>query len=108
MTNVISLRAKAVKKVTRPDLIGDLPFVAKRAEQKEDEFPRCFWVVKGTGDWEADCKLGTVLGLMCLKVMREDRFTPLLGWIAHDQKRAGQFDGVQAGFWDAIAAAAIR
>jgi hypothetical protein len=48
--------------------VSDLSFVAPRdgktlAKASGDQWPRCFWNVAGTGDYNQDCKIGEQLAL---------------------------------------------
>lgn len=69
---------------------------------------RSLWVVKRTGDYGFDCCLGAELARLTLRVMREQRHSPLLGQIVADMLHGGQFGGVEVGFLHTFAEAAMR
>ena len=63
--------------------------------------PRCFWNVKPTGDYTADCEKGHELALEAVAFIRQDRSglsTHLLGWIVGDMPRGKEMTDIEVGF----------
>jgi hypothetical protein len=93
-----------------PD-IGRLSFVATRdgkalPKPKRDQFPRCFWHVKPSGDYAADCATGRKLALEYLSFAEENTggCPPSLPWIVRDMPRA--LTGIEVGFLTMVSYAA--
>jgi hypothetical protein len=60
--------------------------------------PRNFWVVKDTGDWSVDNRLGEILASTLLEAMRASGDPNLLGNCVADTIEHGHFGGVECGF----------
>lgn len=56
-----------------------------------------------TGDFIADCGLGTLFAQQFVTWMRTTNEPFRLGWLAKEMVEAGRFEGVEVGFWRAIA-----
>ena len=88
--------------------IDSLPFVGPRPHRGKDQLRRCFWHnVASTGDYTKDNELGVQYAYLALQAIKDDNFTPLLGWIALDMIRTKCPDGIAIGFFQIIADAAI-
>lgn len=100
MTARKSTESGARKRPSSPDPIGQLPFVG--TSRRKGAPPRCFWCVKPSDDPMQDERRGAEYGRAAIAAMRADNFPPLLGIIAHAQRRRGH-DHIAIGFWQAIA-----
>jgi hypothetical protein len=90
--------------------IDSLPFVSQkpRLHRGKDKLRRCFWHnVASTGDYTKDTELGMQYAYLALQAIKDDNFTPLLGWIALGMIREKCPDGIAIGFFGIIAQAAI-
>lgn len=85
------------------DPIAKLSFVGDRKNRKPGEFPRCWWHVKPSGDYGADCELGTRLGLEYLAFL-ETHERSCLQHIVRDMPR--KLTGVEIGFLTMVSYAA--
>jgi hypothetical protein len=93
---------------TYPDC-GRLSFVADRdgktlPKPKRDQYPRCWWHVKPTGDYGADCATGEKLGLEYLAFEAEDDGGGNLALIVKDMPR--KLTGIEVGFLTMVSYAA--
>jgi hypothetical protein len=96
------------KSTRRATPIDSLPFVNQRAHRGKDKLPRCFWHnVASTGDIEKDQDLGAQYAYLALQAIKDDDFTPLLGWIALGMIEARCPDHITIGFFQTIAEAAM-
>ena len=89
--------------------IDSLPFVSQGPlpHRGKDQLPRCFWHnVASTGDYTKDNELGAQYAYLALQAIKDDDFTPLLGWIALDMIRTRCPDAIAIGFFQIIADAA--
>lgn len=77
------------------DLIGGLSFVGVRKDRRDCKFPRHFWCVKPTGDYDEDWATGQRLGLEYLALLERKR-TGILSWIIADMPR--KRTGIEVGF----------
>jgi hypothetical protein len=90
--------------------IDSLPFVSQfpHPHRGKDRRPRCFWHnVASTGDYTKDNELGAQYAYLALQAIKDDDFTPLLGWIALDMIRTKCPDGIAIGFFHIVAQAVI-
>lgn len=63
------------------------------------------WTVMYTGDWDADNRTGARYAGQLIFLMRSDsRLTPMLGHVARDMMRKGEFNGIEVGFFHRLAA----
>jgi hypothetical protein len=90
---------KTARKVGRKDTIACLSFV------KDFKKGRCFWNVKATGDYGADCRTGNRLGLEYLAFEERDHDGPgHLQHIVMDMPR--KLTGIEIGFLTMVSYAA--
>jgi hypothetical protein len=101
----MSARSKKTKAARHP--CSDLSFV-------RDNPGRCngrdFWTPVSSGDYAADCQLGSALGEEYLAYSRQREvhgWTTLLGHIVKRMTERGDFSGLHIGFFGAIARAAM-
>jgi len=90
--------------------IDSLPFVSQGPlpHRGKDQHPRCFWHnVASTGDYAKDNELGAQYADLTLQAIKDDHFTPLLGWIALDMIREKCPEAIAIGFFHIIANAAM-
>ena len=107
------MTTKLQKRDAATSAIARLPFVCDTPE--DSDRPRLFWCARPSGDYGADCATGVSYGLAALRHMRDENFTPLLGWIVSDmisqENGNGSLDlthnGLVTGFCAAIAASAV-
>ena len=86
-------------------------FVVDRepSDAKKHDFPRNFWNVTPSGDYSADCALGTRYALEYLAYGASidlNESPDILGWIVVDMPR--EFSGIEVGFFEIIGAAAVH
>jgi hypothetical protein len=101
----MSAGAKQTEAARHP--ISDLTFV-------RDNPGRCngrdFWTPVSSGDYAADCQLGSALGeehLACSRQHEVHGWTTLLGHIVQRMIERGDFSGLHLGFFSTIARAAM-
>jgi hypothetical protein len=69
---------------------------------------RDFWAVSSTGIHRLDWILGRELGEEALRYVRMNSETSLLGWVARDMVKRGEFGGLEGGFMGAVTDAVMR
>jgi hypothetical protein len=99
-------QAKRSHTKSKPDNLAVLPFVTMRRNPKRGEFPRCFWgsrTVEPSGNIWEDTRRGAQYAKDFVRVLREDRFPGLLGWVVKDMTKSQKLDPVMVGFFHEIA-----
>jgi hypothetical protein len=91
--------AKAQRTDTQPP-----SFFGMREKSEPGKYPRHFWRVKPTGDYGADCEIGTRLGLEYLAYQNSHEAS-CLQHIVEDMPR--DLTGVEIGFLTIVAHAAV-
>jgi hypothetical protein len=82
--------------MTEPDPITKLPFVADRKKPfAPGQWPRCFWSVTPTGNYEADCRTGSHYALAYLRYRGTQQVSDL-PTIVKDMPR--DITGIEVGF----------
>jgi len=92
---------------------GELSFTRLRVKPKMSKAggrlsPRDFWVVKETGDWSVDNRVGEILASELMEAMRASRDPNLLGQCVADMIEHGHFGGIECGFLYAFSWWAIQ
>lgn len=80
----------------------DLPFIKKEKDSI------VFWSVKPSGDFDKDCQTGREFAILALHHMRQADFLPLLTWCIMDMPRKEDCSGIEVGFLEFIAEAAVK
>jgi hypothetical protein len=83
-----------------------LPFIAEIGERKNKK--RIHWCVKATGDYFNDCEIGRKYGALALKCMKETGYTPLFAECVKEMKTNKEITGIEVGFLNFIASAAMN
>ncbi len=84
------------------DAVKKLPFVTSEGDTLN------LWAVKNTGSWGHDNKVGRAHGEACLKYMTAENNPAMLFAIVDTiVRRAEPMDGIECGFMQTIAEAAI-
>jgi hypothetical protein len=77
--------------------IADLPFVADRKKPfAPGQWPRCFWSVTPTGNYEADCRTGDEYALAYMRYRNATSEIGSLATIVKDMPR--DLTGIEVGF----------
>jgi hypothetical protein len=100
-------KATSRRNTSDPHPITVLPFVHD-ATPGADDAGRNFWHVAGTGDYGLDCELGTGMAHRAIAYMRENNVPHLLTWVVESMIERGDFSGIEVGFLQTIASAAIK
>ena len=105
-------RTRQAKPGKEPWPKGELSFTHLRVKPKMSKAgrlsPRDFWVVKETGDWSVDNRIGEILASELLEAMRDTRDPNLLGQCVADMIEHGHFGGIECGFLFAFSWWAIQ
>lgn len=80
-----------------------LPFVDSHKPPND----KSFWLVQGGGDWFEDTDVGREYARLYMNQRVEKKAAPTLAWVVRDMLHSGRWTGVEAGFLDAVEAAAI-
>ena len=82
--------------------IESLPFIGIRQKGEPGKFPRHFWRVSPTGDYEADCQIGREMAMSYLAWLTTSRGSGsgILGHIVGDMPR--QLTGIEIAFLQMI------
>ncbi|MFT4913339.1 MAG: hypothetical protein ACI9YM_001936 [Brevundimonas sp.] len=67
-----------------------------------------YWAIAESGDWSADNRTGRQAAADLLRVMTFQDAPHLLGFVVKAMMTKGRFGGVEAGFCQAIAEAAVE
>lgn len=90
--------------MARTGAADTLIFIDDSDRQEE----RSWWRVSTTGNFGFDNELGVMLGQRTAAHLRKHKNqTYLLGWIIRDMVKSGNFNGVEIGFFHALAKAII-
>ena len=94
---------RPVAATTRPTpSLSSLPFVVC-----EPGHPARLWVVEPSGDWTTDCTTGRTHAAALIAFMAVDGNTQQLGHVIRAIGQAGQWTGVEVGFYQGLADAAV-
>ena len=94
---------RPVAATTRPaPSLSSLPFVVCEPGRLTG-----LWVVEPSGDWPTDCATGRAHAAALIAFMAADGNTQQMGHIIRAIGQAGQWTGVEVGFCQAIADAAV-
>lgn len=82
---------------------ADLPFVVVPTAGH----PAQLWVTQPVADWATNCTTGRLYGHLLCRYMEATSDTSMLGKVSEAIVAAGQWTGIEVGFFQAIADEAV-